>query len=79
MEPVLPKDCTVVLTSDDDYESGDILAFTLKGLDEILIRKCLINGDMISFIPISNKHDIRTYKLDDVQIVGKVKSIIEDL
>jgi transcriptional regulator with XRE-family HTH domain len=79
MEPIIAKDSKVLLSDEKNYDSGDVLAFTTKDSKEILIRKCLINGDTISFIPISSKHDIKSYKLNEVVILGKVKSIIEDI
>ncbi|HYE09865.1 MAG TPA: XRE family transcriptional regulator [Patescibacteria group bacterium] len=79
MEPIIQKDSMILLSDERNYVSGDILAYNIKASDEILIRKYLLNDDKITFIPINNKHEIKTYNVDDVFIIGKVKSIIEDI
>lgn len=79
MEPIIPFKCNVALSNNPNYTSGDIIAYSLKADNGVSIRKCLINDESITLIPINNEYEIHTYNKKDMLVLGKVKSIISDI
>lgn len=85
MFPILPKGSKAVFEIKElkDYSDGDILIFLEFQNDSVLLfrKVAFLNDEHTEFamFPINTEFQTKTYKIEDVSIIGRVCQVINDL
>lgn len=79
MFPIIPKNSKISLKMEEKYNNGDILALKINKQENIIARYVLFNNENIILTPLNKEFEQLIYKIDDVQIIGKVSRVITDI
>lgn len=79
MFPIIPKNSKISLKLQNEYANGDILALKVKQQENTLVRYVLFNDNNIILTPLNKEFEQLIYKIDDVQILGKVAKVITEI
>lgn len=84
MFPIIPKGSKVVseIKGMNEYKDGDILVVIVKENKKLIIRKCIFNNKKrtkITLYGLVQEFQPVTFGLDEVSILGKVKTIIKEV
>lgn len=77
MYPLIKKNDEIKLLISDRYVNGDILLININ--DNTVIRQAVFLGNDIELIPLNKKYEKKTYKKEEVKILGKVQKIITEI
>lgn len=78
MEPRIPKDAKLEIGSKEGIVPGDIVAVKLKDGSGIIRRYFLVDNKTI-LIPDNLSYESLVYEQDQVEILGKIVSVVIDL
>lgn len=81
MHPLIPKNSSIYIERDDNYQDGDIICFIRisDNKDTILIRKYYTENEAILLTAINDSYRPLMYKNSEIKILGRVKKIIIDV
>lgn len=81
MSPIIPQNAQVTFITKKEYSNGDIIAFINKNDKEAneYIRYFFIEKDNVFLIPANQKFEKLTCKINEIEILGAVSSIIINL
>lgn len=77
MYPLIKKNDEIKLLISDRYVNGDILLININ--DNTVIRQAVFLGNDIELIPLNKKYETKTYRKEEVKILGKVQKIITEI
>ena len=78
MSPLIPEHSRINLKI-DKYKNGDILAIKTKDFESFIVRYVLFSGSSIILISLNKEYKPMTYKIQDIEILGKVSQIINTI
>lgn len=79
MSPLIKENDEVILEIKNNYENCDILAFTQKDNNSIIISQIVFLGKEIQAIPLNKKYKPEFYDKNTISILGKVKKVITEI
>lgn len=77
MYPLIKKNDEIKLLISDRYVNGDILLININ--DNTVIRQAVFLGNDIELIPLNKEYETKTYRKEEVKILGKVQKIITEI
>ncbi len=77
MYPLIKKNDEIKLLISDRYVNGDILLININ--DNTVIRQAVFLGNDIELIPLNKEYETKTYKKEEIKILGKVQKIITEI
>lgn len=79
MYPLIKHNDEIMIQVLDRYINGDILVVKINNENKMVIRQAVFLGNDTELIPLNKEYKIKTYKKDDITILGKVKKIITEI
>ncbi len=79
MYPLIPQNAHINLTMQKEYNDGDIIAFKMKGQEQLYIRYIFNNSDRMMFTALNTEYKPITCNKNDIIILGKVSKVIYDI
>lgn len=78
MFPTIPENAEIIISMQEQYEDGDILALKIKGNDEIITRTVMFkDNNTLLLIPLNHEYKKETYTREEIIILGKVVKVIK--
>lgn len=81
MKPLIPQNSQINLSLKSEYNNGEIIAFKLKGTEELFVRYMFLNNsdNTIMLTALNAEFKPIICKKDDILILGKVSKVIYDI
>lgn len=79
MFPLIPKNSKIILELKEKYQNGDILAIKTKDFENAIVRYTLFNNENIILTSLNKDYETLTYKLKNIEILGKVNQVITNI
>jgi len=79
MYPLIKQNDEVIIQLEERYINGDILLIKINNDNKIVIRQVVFLGNEVELIPLNKEYKIKTYKREDITILGKVKKVITEI
>lgn len=79
MYPLISQNAHINLTIKNEYDSGDIIAFKMKGQEQLYVRYIFYNNDKIMFTALNTEFKPIICDKNDIIILGKVSKVIYDI
>lgn len=79
MYPLIKQNDEVIRQLEERYINGDILLVKINNDNKVVIRQAVFLGSEIELIPLNKQYKIKSYKKEDITILGKVKKIITEI
>jgi len=80
MYPLIPINSTVFFESNNSYNNGEIICFSINNeKDNFMIRKYFIKDKLIILTPLNSEFEPIVCNLSDIKIFGKVNKIITNI
>lgn len=79
MSPIIPMNAHINLKIKQEYENGDIIAFKIKGTEDLLVRYIFYSGKQIMLTAINKDCAPMVYNANDIIILGRVTKVISEI
>ena len=79
MFPLISEKSKITLKIEQNYQNGDVLAIKTKDFDKAIVRYTLFNNENVILTSLNKEYETLTYKLKDIEILGKVNQIITNI
>lgn len=79
MSPLIPQNSHINLTMQNEYNDGDIIAFKIKGQEQLYVRYIFDNNKKMMFTALNTEFKPITCSREDIIILGKVSKVIYDI